>query len=541
MRAKRAASIPSVAIGLVLALAACGGGSPGQAAASPSTAGQAKPASGASASGTPKNGGTLTLAMSKDIQVTNPLVKTISTDQVVRRLMYEPLLSLDEHGDVEPLLAESWKVSDDGKIYTFSLRKGVKFHNGQEMTAADAKFAMDYTMDRKNGARGYDLLALVSGVQAVDKYTLQVNLKEVSSSFLPSLTSIQSFSVIPDGSLQPGVDKPAGFPPGTGPFSYVSWQPKQQLVMQRFADYWGSKAHVDKLVIRPIEDSSVAFTALRSGDVDVVERAPYEWVKEIKDGKLSGIGVTEARDAGYRRLVFNWADPPFNNPKLREAVAYGVNMKEILDAAYSGFGELADQKYPPDNTWYIPGVPSFSYDPAKAKAALAESGYNGQPIEMVVENASDVRTIAATIQSQLKNIGLNITIRSLEFASQRDLIQKGQFTFDMMGSNYHEDGYTTYAELLCESPRQRINNYAGYCNKDVDTELHDLQRELDTAKQKALLKQILIHEHDDLPQGMGIFVPRFYAFRDYVKDFVTDANQSLIWSGGGLDHAWLDK
>jgi len=130
------------------------------------------------ASGAPKGGGTLTMGMRKDITVLNPLVRTFSTDERVRDLMFESLLTLDPHGSIQPLLAESWQISNDGKTYTFHLRRGVKFHNGQEMTARDAKFAMDYAMDPKNGAYGVQMLSLVEGIETPDENTLRVSLKK---------------------------------------------------------------------------------------------------------------------------------------------------------------------------------------------------------------------------------------------------------------------------------------------------------------------------------------------------------------------------
>jgi peptide/nickel transport system substrate-binding protein len=468
-------------------------------------------------------------------------VRTISTDQVVRQLAFESLLSVDEQGNTQARLVEKWTTAADGKGYTFTLRKGVKFHNGQEMTADDVKFSMDYTMNPANGAFGFERLRIVESVDVVDPSTLQIALKDTSSAFLPALGGIESFGVIPKDSLETGVDRPSVMPAGTGPFKFVSWQPRQQLVFERFPDYWGQTANVDRIVLKPIEDATVRMTALRSGDVDVIERTPYEWVQQIKDGRLQGIGLTEAKTAGYRRIVFNSADPPFDNPKLRQAVMHAIDMKEVLQAGFFGFGELADQKYPAGHKWYIQGVPAYQFDPDRAKAMLAEAGYNGETITMHVENAADVQTVAATIQAQLKKVGVNLAIQPLEFASQRDLIAKGQFTFDFMGSNYYDDPFSTYNDLICENPRNRIVNYAGYCDQEMDSLLRQIEKELDPTKQQALLKQVLTKRYNDLPQGMGIFVPRFYAFRDVLKNFVTDDDQNLVWSKGGLQYAWLES
>ena len=145
------------------------------------------------AADTPKQGGTLRMAIRKDMRLMNPLVGTQSTERRIRSLMFEPLLGIDLQGRIQPNLAESWKVSKDGKLYTFYLRKGVKFHNGQEMTAEDVKFAIDYTRNPKNGAYGFTNLAVISRAEAADKYTLKLRLKTGSPAFLTSLTSIRSF------------------------------------------------------------------------------------------------------------------------------------------------------------------------------------------------------------------------------------------------------------------------------------------------------------------------------------------------------------
>ncbi|HZA57246.1 MAG TPA: ABC transporter substrate-binding protein, partial [Candidatus Udaeobacter sp.] len=257
------------------------------------------------ASAQPKRGGTITLAISKELALMNPLINTSSTEARIRELMFEPLLARDSTGAIQPRLAESWEVSKDGKLYTFRLRKGVKFHNGKELTAEDIKFAVDYTLNPKNGAHGFDDLSAVERAEAVDKYTLRFHMKRHNPLFLTSLTDIASFSAIPKESLPEGMRKPNAFPAGTGPFKFVEWQPGQRIVFERFDDYWGQKANVDRVIMKEIGDATVRFTALQAGDVDIIERTPYEWVQQIVEGKIKGIGYVKASRAGARNLEFN--------------------------------------------------------------------------------------------------------------------------------------------------------------------------------------------------------------------------------------------
>ena len=496
------------------------------------------------ASDKPKRGGTLNMAIRKDVVVMNALVATGSSERRLRDLMFEALLGLDLKGNIHPNLAESWEVSDDGRLYTFKLRKGVKFHNGQEMTAEDAKFAMDYTMNPKNGARGYSVLKIVDRVEAADKYTLKVYIKNASPGFLYTLTEIQTFSVVPKESLPEGVRKIKRYPVGTGPFKFVEWQPKQRIVLERFDDYWGHKAFVDKVIMRPIKDATIRMTALRAGDIDMVVRAPYEWVKEIAGGRLRGFSMAKAAYAGGRGIDFNVADPPFNNKKLRLAVAHAIDRKEIMDAAYFGFGDPSDQKYPRGHSGYFEGVPSPEYDLNKAKALLKEAGYKGETIE-IMTNQGAVREIeATTLQAQLKKIGMKIKLKVLERGAALSLRRKGKFAFKFGGGG-SADPYvlnTYLPSLICVPDlKRRIRNETGYCDKKMDALLRKAETELNPDKRRALLRQIVTKSNEDLPELTIGFVPRFFVFADHVKGFTTDSSSSFRWWGGGLNYVWLDK
>jgi ABC-type transport system substrate-binding protein len=511
-----------------------------QPAASPSDPGARQ--AGQPAGPQPKRGGTLTMAIQKDMALMNPLVGTKSTDQSIRELMFEPLLNFDAQSKLQPQLAESWDLSSDGRLYTLKLRQGVKFHNGQEMTAEDVKFSIEYTMNPKNGAYGFKTLSLVDRVETPDRYTVQITMKRPNAAFLTTLTQIKTVSIVPNGSLAEGVDKPTTFPAGTGPFRFVEWQPRQRIVVERFDDYWGQKAYVDRVALVPIQDDSVRLTALRSGDVDVVERTPYEWVKEIKDGRLSGLGFAEARYAGYRRLMFNAADPPFDNRKLRQAMAHALDRSEVLQAAYFGFGEAAEQKYPRGHAWYFDGVRPPALDLDRARALLREAGYNGETIELQSDDSTMDQTEATIFQAQLRKIGVNIKILAGESGSLSAMQRRGEFAFTFSGSSFDPDPSTMYGGLRCEpDPRRRSDNSAAYCDKEMDALLERGETELDAGKRRDIYRQIVAKALDDIPELPLGFVPRFFTFRDHVKGFTTDGEGRFMHQGGGLNYAWLDK
>jgi len=498
-------------------------------------------ATGERAWGQPKQGGTLSLGISKDLSTMNPMVRTMSTDQSIRELIYESLLTLDAKGEIQPLLAESYEISKDGKTYTFQLRKGVKFHNGQEMTAEDVKYAIDYTLDVKNGAYGRSRLELIKGAEAADKYTLKIQLTGGSAAFVSALSDIKAFPVIPKGSI--ASIQPRAYPAGTGPFRFTAWQTKQRIIFEKNADYWGQKPYLDKVILRPIRNDTVRFTALRAGDVDIIERTPYEWAKQVLGGKFPGLGTAEAATAGYRAMFFNVVDGPFSNKKLRLAVAYGMDKKKILEAAFFGFGETADQKYPTGHFWYNNGIPAPSYDPARAKKYLEESGYKGEKIIMKIEQNDSVESMSTAFQAQMKRIGMNIELAVFEYGARRAQIRVGDTTLDMVGGGYYTDPISTYrSQFTCQDPKKRASNWSGFCNQEVQKLFEELDFELDTPKRKKILVRIITILNQEVPTLPIGFVPRYFAHGRHVKDFSTDSSGGrFVWGGGGLTKTWMDK
>ena len=495
------------------------------------------------ASEKPKRGGTVTMAIRRGPSVMNPLVSTRSSDARIRDLMYESLLGTDAKGKIQSNLAESWKISPDGKLITFKLRQGVKFHNGREMRATDAKFAIDYTLNPKNGAYGLSDLSVVDRAEASDKYTLKLHLKKPSPGLLYSLAKIRAFSVIPEGSLQEGIRKTTTYVPGTGPFKFVEWKLRRRIVFDRFDDYWGQKAFVDRVIFRVISNASVRFTALRVGDVDLIERAPYEWVKAVIDGKVKRIEFVKARYAAFRALDFNVLSPPFDDKRLRLAVAHAMDKEEILNAAYFGLGEPTDQKYPKGHSGYMEGVPSVSYDPKKAAALLKEAGYQGETIEVMLNLGEAAETEAAVLQAQLKRVGMNVKLKVLERGAALELRRLGQYAFKFAGGGFDIDPLRAYVELKCEPERKerRIRNETGYCNKEFEELYKQAIGEVDSQKRMALYRRIVARANADIPELAIGYAPRIFAFRDHVKGFTTNSSGDFRPWGGGLNYLWLDK
>jgi ABC-type transport system substrate-binding protein len=494
------------------------------------------------ASDNPKRGGTLNLAISREPVLMHPLIATGSVEQKIRDLMFESLLGVDINGRIQPNLADSWTITENGRLYTFNLRRGIKFHDGREMTAEDVKYTIGYTMNPKNAAYGHSMLAPVERVETEGKYVIKMLLKKPSPPFLASLTDIQAFAVVPKESLPEGISKLDRFPPGTGPFKVIEWQPGQRFVFERFPDYWGQKAFIDRLIVRTIQDGVIRFTSLQAGDVDMIEFTPFEWVKQVADGKVRGLQLVKAPYASFRRVVFNVAAPPFNNKKLRQAIAYAIDKKELMNAAFFGYGEPVDQRYPAGHSWFIEGFPPQTRDPAKAIALLKEAGYKGEVIT-VNSYPGEYEPLITTLQAQLKKVGMNIKIEMMDFGAHRGRIRSGEYTLNVTGGNLETDPYVAYgANRRCESDlKRRRNNLSGHCDKEVESLLDQAEVELDLSKRRALFKRILNKHFDDVAEIYIGYAPRFFSMRDYVKGFNTSGDDVYRWWGGGVNHTWLDK
>jgi peptide/nickel transport system substrate-binding protein len=456
--------------------------------------------------------------------------------------MYDSLLSADLKDNVQPNLAESWKVSPDGMLYTFRLRKGVKFHNGQELTADDVLWSINFIVNPKNASYGRQRILMVDRAEMVDRYTVRVHLNRPHAGFLAALTQIKAGIVVPKSALEERVSSVDTFPPGTGPFRFVEWQPKHAIVFDRFSDYWGShKALLDRVVFRPIPDEAVRFTALRAGDVDMIRATPYDWARKIDRGELRGIVGINALHAHTKHLLFNVVGSSFENLKLRQAVAHAIDRKEIIEGVFTGFGAPMDtQTYPKGHKWYIAGVPTYPFDPEKAKRLLKEAGYKGEEVELLLTFGSEDQSTSQVIHSQLRRIGMNVSLKVVDIGAREEYARTGKYQMDLRGGNFYPDPSDSYLpHHACDE--RRVSNRTGYCDRSVDELFAKADSEPNEGKRRELYKQILLKIHTAVPVVRLLFVHKPFALYDYVKGFTLDREGRFRWAGGGVNTVWLDK
>lgn len=425
-----------------IAFSACGGGSatpaPSEAPAQSQPAASAEATPAPTEAAGPKDGGTLIVALPGDITRTDPAMIDDSNSSYVTQQVAEGLVALKAGttSEIEPALAESWTSSPDGLTYTFKLRQGVKFHDGTPFDAAAVVYnydrwknfpveLQDYTYYSGAVFGGYGDKSNVASVTAVDPATVEIKLVRAQSNFLLA-QSLSVFAISSPTALKAGggdntvtdVSKisfaqgGAGAMVGTGPFKFKEWVVGDHVTIEKNADYWGEKAHVDQVVFKPVAEEAQRLNGLSTGEIDISQTiAPLDVSAVKADSNLAVIDRGASCNAAQISLNQNYT--PVNNPKIREAIAFAVNRQALVDAFYFGLAVVADN-WMPVNTQYAKPLGLPTYDPEKAKALIAESGVTDLTIDFYYPSdvtrpyMPDPKGIFEAVSRDLEAVGFTV-------------------------------------------------------------------------------------------------------------------------------------
>ncbi|MFY9317967.1 ABC transporter substrate-binding protein [Lentibacter algarum] len=397
-------------------------------------------------------------------------------DSVLYSNVFEGLTRFASDGSIIPGLAQSWMISDDGLTYTFKLAEGVTFHDGTTMDAEDVKFSLDRARAEDSANAQKALFASIADVEAVDASTVKITLSAPNGSLLFNLAWGDAVIVAPES-----IENIKQAPVGTGAFKFANWVQGDNITLEKNADYWGTPAKLDKVTFKFISDPTAAFAAVMAEDVDVFAGYPApENVPQFEaDPRFQVIvGNTE----GETILSTNNKMPPFDNVKVREAMAHAIDRQAIIDGAMFGLGTPIGTHFAPHNPDYVDLTAGSAYDPEKAKALLAEAGFaEGFTTTLKLPPPSYARRGGEIIAAQLREVGIQTEITNLEWAQWLEEVFKGK-----------DFGLTivSHTEPMDIGIYARPDYYFQYDDADFQAMNTALEAEADPAKRSALLDQM---------------------------------------------------
>ena len=491
----------------------------------------------------------------------NPALYTSGTTfDATSRQIYNRLVEFERGTtNIVPALAESWEVSDDGLVYTFHLRKGVKFHTTKGFTptrdfnADDVLYSFNRQLQKDHpyynvsgGAyeyfNGMDMPNLLKSVTKTDDYTVRFTLNVPEAPMISNLgmdfASILSAEYA-DRMLAAGnAEKVDLDPVGTGPFQLVAYQKDAFIRYKAHPDYWAGKAAIDKLVFAITPDPAVRYAKLKAGECHVMTYPnPADLDAMAKDPDINLLRQ-EGLNVGY--LAFNTEKKPFDDKRVRQALNYAINKQAIIDAIYLGAGKAAKNPIPPTIWSYNDDVKDYPYDPEKAKALLAEAGLAGgfetdiwaMPVQRPYN--PNARRMAEMMQADFAKVGVKAKIVTYEWGEYLKRSKAGEHEMILLGWTGDNGDPDNFMYVLLGCAAATGTNRARWCYKPFDDLLVQAKQSSDIAKRTALYKKAQLIFKEEAPWFTIAHSVVFKPVRKEVVDFLIDPFGGMMFYGVDL-------
>lgn len=432
--------------------------------------------------GEPVKGGEITVGIAQDLDDSLDPHQTVAagTREVLFNI-FEGLVKPNSDGEMIPAVAEKYTLSEDGTTYTFTLREGVKFHNGQTVTAEDVVYSINRCAAVPEGQEKPLVAAFsaVKSVEALDEKTVAVTIAQRDLEFISYMTA----AIIPAD-----YENQDTAPVGTGPFKFVSRTPQQDFVMERFEDYWGAPAWLDKVTYKICENADALVMNLNGGSIDLCAHLTSAQASQLNQN----FQVLEGTMNLVQAVYLNNQAKPFDNQLVRQALCYAIDRQGIMDMVADGHGTAVGSSiYPAFTKYFLPElVDKYPHDVAKAKELLAQAGYpDGFDMTISVPNNYQPHMdTAEVVAEQLREAGINVTIQPVEWSTWLDTIYNGrQFQATVVGV---DAANMTARAMLERFTSDYGKNFINYNNPAYDALFQQAINAQDEAEQTDLYKQM---------------------------------------------------
>ncbi|MGE0715757.1 MAG: ABC transporter substrate-binding protein [Alphaproteobacteria bacterium] len=462
---------------------------------------------------------TLRIGLAEDPDVMDPTTARTFVGRLVFAAICDKLLDTDKDLNLVPQLATAWKWSDDQKQLTLTLRPNVKFHDGEPMDAAAVKYSLERHLTFP-GSRRKSELSQVKTVTVVDPLTVRLDLSVPFAPLIAQLTDRAGMIVSPKAAQAMG-DKFGSAPVCAGPYKWVERVQQDRIVVERFADYWDKGAVAfDRIHYLPVVDATVRLANLQSGQLDIVERVAATDVDTVK--KNSRLRLAQVTELGYLGISFNIANgekantPLGKDPRVRQAIEAAIDREAINQVVFNGLFTPGNQWVSPQSPWYAKSVPAPKRDVAKARRLLAEAGVSNLSFTVNLPSGSENAQVMQVIQAMLSEAGIDMKLRTLEFATSLQMAAKGDFEAYFIGwsGRVDPDG-NIWAFASCEAAQ----NDSRYCNPEMDKWLKEARSTSDRERRMAAYAEAAKIMAHDLP---GIYLYHrtwFYGLSGRVQGF----------------------